>query len=719
MHVATRSLPYSRPGSGEDETVTRELGSELSGRPQYPGTMVVLADDDEPTREASTLPDQNVEELAPDDVTLVADKSSSSIDLRLVRRPLGALPPPSTPPPRDLPRATAPPRRHGFTAPMPFGRPATLSPLRVVAPPASSARWTVPESSAPVARRRPETLPANRLASPDLGPRGGALPRVLVGGPAPLPPLPSLPPLPPAPIDLGEATDLLPASPSMQQPASSPPPPAVAAPTPAPMPVAPSAPPVAAPVHASLPAATPSMVVQQGSLPAGHATLPPSMAAHVTSFPRPPSPDPNALGYLPEPPVAAPSYALPRSGPSRAAKLGAICGAASLVLSLGVGVLSLLPRHGTLRVELETNRRAAAEKAEVFIDGQKVCDVAPCIVSDLSPGLKTIRVIGPGIPGGSAVVTATVEAGRERLAMVPLGNEGAAPSAGGAGELHVAAGSQQGVRVLVDGVDHGQLPLDMKDVPAGVHRLRFEAGDRYAPLERQVDVAAGRSVDLGVVRLKLLKGRITIDDAPAGARVLLVRNTPPSSERVLSGPWPTTVDVEAVSWQIIAAKKGQGEVTEEVSFEDGQADKHVRLELSGTADPSSNTVASAPAAAPIAVAAREPAPRAPSRSAPREAPPPAAPAPPPAPSPPPRAAEPERPAPVSASGTGTLSMNSLPLSKVLIDGRPLGSTPKVDVPVPAGTHTVTFVHPDLGKKSVTVTVKAGESASASVRFRKD
>ena len=74
--------------------------------------------------------------------------------------------------------------------------------------------------------------------------------------------------------------------------------------------------------------------------------------------------------------------------------------------------------------------------------------------------------------------------------------------------------------------------------------------------------------------------------------------------------------------------------------------------------------------------------------------------------------------PAAPSGQGTLNINSLPLSKVLLDGRPLGSTPKVGVPVAAGNHTVTFVHPELGRKSVTVNVKPGQTATASVRFQK-
>ena len=71
---------------------------------------------------------------------------------------------------------------------------------------------------------------------------------------------------------------------------------------------------------------------------------------------------------------------------------------------------------------------------------------------------------------------------------------------------------------------------------------------------------------------------------------------------------------------------------------------------------------------------------------------------------------------VAASGNGTLNINSIPVSKVILDGKPLGSTPKVGVSVSAGSHTVTFIHPEQGKKSVTVTVKPGETKTAAVKF---
>ncbi|MDI1428682.1 protein kinase domain-containing protein [Polyangium sorediatum] len=73
--------------------------------------------------------------------------------------------------------------------------------------------------------------------------------------------------------------------------------------------------------------------------------------------------------------------------------------------------------------------------------------------------------------------------------------------------------------------------------------------------------------------------------------------------------------------------------------------------------------------------------------------------------------------PPAAQANGTLNINSIPVSKVVLDGRPLGNTPKVGLSVPAGTHTVTFVHSERGKQTVTVTVNAGETKTAAVKFK--
>ena len=69
-----------------------------------------------------------------------------------------------------------------------------------------------------------------------------------------------------------------------------------------------------------------------------------------------------------------------------------------------------------------------------------------------------------------------------------------------------------------------------------------------------------------------------------------------------------------------------------------------------------------------------------------------------------------------AAAQGTLNVNSIPVSNAILDGRPLGSTPKMGLSVAAGAHTVVFVHPELGRKVVTVTVEAGQTVIAATRF---
>jgi serine/threonine-protein kinase len=75
------------------------------------------------------------------------------------------------------------------------------------------------------------------------------------------------------------------------------------------------------------------------------------------------------------------------------------------------------------------------------------------------------------------------------------------------------------------------------------------------------------------------------------------------------------------------------------------------------------------------------------------------------------------PAPTRAA-SAFLNLNSLPISSVVLDGRPLGPTPLVGVSVTPGDHTVAFVHPELGRRSASIRVGQGERKAVVVRFRR-
>jgi serine/threonine-protein kinase len=72
--------------------------------------------------------------------------------------------------------------------------------------------------------------------------------------------------------------------------------------------------------------------------------------------------------------------------------------------------------------------------------------------------------------------------------------------------------------------------------------------------------------------------------------------------------------------------------------------------------------------------------------------------------------------PKAPSGTCSLNFNSLPVSNVVFDGKPIGGTPKVGYSASAGTHTVVFINAEEGKKVTSVTCKSGESKTVAVRL---
>jgi hypothetical protein len=55
------------------------------------------------------------------------------------------------------------------------------------------------------------------------------------------------------------------------------------------------------------------------------------------------------------------------------------------------------------------------------------------------------------------------------------------------------------------------------------------------------------------------------------------------------------------------------------------------------------------------------------------------------------------------------------VSNVLLDGKPIGGTPRVGITAPPGSHNVLFVTADM-RKLVQVTCRAGEVKTVPVRL---
>jgi serine/threonine-protein kinase len=438
------------------------------------------------------------------------------------------------------------------------------------------------------------------------------------------------------------------------------------------------------------------------------ATLP---SATVVPLPAPTSQAPSttrsdeATAIRPRPvPAQVAAAPAPAAGGS---KIGIVLSVLAIVAVIGLAVFMLLPKKGSLSIDIKSKSGAPVSKAEIFVDGQKKCDITPCKVADLDPGPKVVKVLVPDSAPADPVV-ATVEAGKDVAVLVPVDGAPApapVPAAASATGVKILAATPN-AKVFVDGADKGTLPAELKDIAPGSHKLRFEAGDRYEKLEQSVDVEAGKMKEIGPIKLKVLKGQVALELATEGATVKLVdekktEKKVPESE-LKKGPVKIELD-PTKSWKIVATKKGMDDFSQDVSFDDGVAEKTVRIDLSDAAkNTASGSVASGSATG-SATGSDNSASGSTTGSASTTTDK--------------SAGGGDKTPPAAAGGTGTLNINSIPVSKVVLDGKPLGSTPKVGVSVPAGSHTVMFIHPDKGKQSVTVTVKAGETKTAAVKFK--
>jgi serine/threonine-protein kinase len=392
-----------------------------------------------------------------------------------------------------------------------------------------------------------------------------------------------------------------------------------------------------------------------------------------------PAPAPRSSGADYVPPgrgMEATQMLQPRTGltPSRVAI------AIVAVVALVLGVLVLMPSKGKIVVNVSDSRGATVNRLDVFVDGEKTnCATAPCYLP-YGQGTHEVKVVADGydVPAPQAVV---VKSGDPATVNFTLG------STNGSGIK--VGGAQAGVKLYVDDKEVGPLPQIVRDLTPGDHTIRVAGSERYQPLERHVTVERDKLEDLGTITLKVLKGKVTVSLGTSGARVFIVSG----SDRRELPMLPISVDIDtAKSWSLEGTKAGYDDYRQLISFDDGQAEKTYTVTL----EPKSAGSAAAPQTYAPAPAYNPP----PTYQA-------AAPA--------PRAA----PAPQSGGGdTGGggeafLNINSIPPSTCILDGKSLGSTPRIHVSVKPGSHTVKFVDSDDGlTKTIFVNVGSGETKPA-------
>ncbi len=351
-----------------------------------------------------------------------------------------------------------------------------------------------------------------------------------------------------------------------------------------------------------------------------------------------------------------------------------------VIAAVGAAVwLVMSPKKGTIVVTVAGPGNKPVDAVEVWVDGAKVCSQSPCRTPELTKGTHLVKVTAAGYTP-TADMGVKVEAGEEAVQNVSLTRQSE-----GTGVKVTAEG--RGLKLSVDGKEIGPLPQELRDMTAGTHKLTIDGSERFAPLEKEITVEADQMQTLEL-KPKVKKGLATIQLGPnaEGAKVMLVTG----SERRPVPTLPITVDIPIEkNFMIVAEKKGLPTFQQKIEFEDGKAEKTFVIDMAaGAAPPVSEPTNELPPAAPA------PGPRTGGGGGGK------APA----------------PAPAAKGGNGTLNLNSIPVSNVILDGKPLGPTPKAGVSVAPGPHTVIFVHAEHGRKAKTVNVEAGKTATAVVRF---
>jgi hypothetical protein len=388
------------------------------------------------------------------------------------------------------------------------------------------------------------------------------------------------------------------------------------------------------------------------------AILPPGVLPPGAAFaPRttiPPSPQDVAYALPPQP---VPSQRLPY--------LFAAIGAVLVATLFWV----LLPKKGGLTVTVAGgpgNKELAA--VEVIVDNKVRCRTSPCELPSLKSGTHYVEVRAAGYQATAKSAVAIV-GGQTAVHNVQLIRAGTGIKVFGEGS---------GLTLLVDGKEFGPLPQELREMEPGEHVIQVAGGPRYEVFTQRIIVDPDRMTPIGPIRLKVTKGLATIR-AGHNAEEAEVTLKVGDSRRVLPA-LPVRLEVETDRPHILIAKRrGFATFEEPITFEDGQAERTIEIALTER-------------------------PQDPRRPRPAEAAPGI------------EGTAPEEPAPPSEPvGMATLQLTSTPPSNVLLDGKPLGTTPLRDVSVEPGSHRVIFIY-GAERKPKTIEAAAGSNQTVSVSF---
>jgi hypothetical protein len=423
-------------------------------------------------------------------------------------------------------------------------------------------------------------------------------------------------------------------------------------------------------------------------MPVPAAGMPPPMSApsRVPAPPtrpvnRPPAAPPPQMQMAPMPAAAMPApmpFAPQRSGRGMALYIG-LAAAAVAVLA---AVFVFWPRVGSLVVTVSGPGNKPLDAVEILVNGEKRCTSSPCTIEQLKADTYYVRAHAAGYQA-MADIAVVVSASNKAVQNLTL------TRALGTGVKVIGEGT--GLKLYVDGREVGPLPQEIKDMEPGEHAIKVAGNERFELFEKRVTVDPEQMQTIGPLKLHVLKGLATIQPGANadGAKVILISG----SDRRTLPKLPITLDIPTTQQHtLVASKRGYDQFKLPIRFDDGQVERTFEVslvELGGNG----GAVAAGPSSPGPARTTTT------TTTTPTYNP---EPAPTPAASP-------------AGGGSATLNINSIPVSSVLLDGRPVGTTPRIGLHVNAGSHNVVFVK-GTDRKSASVTVGAGQTRTVAVRF---
>ncbi len=327
----------------------------------------------------------------------------------------------------------------------------------------------------------------------------------------------------------------------------------------------------------------------------------------------------------------------------------------------------------------------------IQIDDKKEAHASPYEIQ-LKPGPHMVTLKAPGFK--TMVKEVEIKSGEKLVLEPPL--QKAMVSKGWFNLISVPTGSE----VLLDGQALAQKTDIRVEVAAGPHKLQLKRAGFYPwPLDKphQFDVKPGANPQIKRIliprRLQLV---ISASNVRRGtARFAVYKDT----AKILSGKVPKTVAIKKVdpksSYRVIIRAKGHNDWSKKLAF-DGTDEISLHAPFSSTA-----TVEMDPPDPPPMYMTPPPM---------YMRPPPMYMRPPPMP---PMVMRP------TGAKYGFLRINTIPWTKIFVDGRPRGTTPQLKLKLRAGRHKLVLLNGNFGiRKTYYITIRPNKPTTFIRKFKK-